>query len=204
MLSYFPWASSGSDQTAEIPCIISWHSGWEWHAWACSDVFHLHLLWSWSPSVVLLLFGHYCRSPAPVWSSWEWGQASAGSLLGPFTRARMFWAKCLGCGNGLLTLACSPHHAACITYTAGTWLLSHLVKCIHAGGWRTGSVLRRCLLVHISLSEHGPLGALGLQASRFCASHADRRDGLFFFFFSFFPCLVCCPRVPCVEYGGLD
>lgn len=80
-------------------------------------------------------------------------------------------------------MACSSHHATLIAYTVVAWLLSHLVKRTHAGGCRTGSALHRCLLAHVSLSEHGLLGALGLQAGRFCASQAARRDGLLLFIF---------------------
>lgn len=46
VLSYFPWASSDSHQTTEIPCIFSWRDG---------QVTSLGLLWCFSPVCLVVL-----------------------------------------------------------------------------------------------------------------------------------------------------
>lgn len=110
-----------------------------------------------SPSVVLLLLRGYWRSPVSVWRVGE-SQPCASSLLGTFSRRTEFWAKCLGCGNRPLALACTSHRAAGIAHVAGMWL-SLLVKC-------TCAELGQCSAGVCCLSEYGLLGALGLQAAQ--------------------------------------
>ena len=116
------------------------------------------------------------------------GAAGSGSALcrqpaGAICKGQRVVSKVLGLWEqaadlGLLTPSCYLHHGRSCNVAAEPF--GQVPAC---GGCRTGSALRRCLLAHVRLSERGPLGALELQASRFCASQADSRNGLFFFFF---------------------
>lgn len=107
-----------------------------------------------------LLLGVNCRGPVPVWSSWDRLHRQPAGAVGKSQSV-------LGKAFGLCEQAAELVGEAC--------------TCVW--GCRTGSVLRRCLLPHVGLPEHGLLGALGLQTNRFCASQADSRDGLLFIIF---------------------
>lgn len=151
-------------------------------------MFHPHLLQCWrslhsEPFCGAIAAWVLLQNPSACLEQLEWGsplQQPAGAI---YTGQRVL-IKALGLWElpadlGLLTPSCywHPIHSCNVA-------LSHVVQRSRAGGCGTGSALRRCLLPHVSLSEHGLLGALGLRATRFRASQASSRDGLLFVVFS--------------------